>query len=141
VSQVDDPIAVRGLREFVRDLRKIDAELPKELRLGLNRGAELVAEWARPRIPAQSGKARRSIRATSTRTAAKVTGGGARVPYYPWLDFGGRVGRKRSVHRPFDKHGRAIFPGYTARRDEVQAEIAQALVEVARRAGFDVKEG
>lgn len=135
-----EPIQVRGLREFTRSLRQVDAELPKELRKALNVGADLVVSWARPRVPTKTGRARRSVRASSTRTAARVTGGGKRVPYYPWLDFGGRVGRRRSVVRPFERGGRYIYPGYVAQRDEIQDVIADGLISTARRAGFDVRE-
>lgn len=127
-----EPIRVRGLNEFVRNLRKIDKTLPKELKAGLNEAAGVVVQWAQPRVPmGATGKARRSVRAKSTARMAQVTGGGARVPYYPWLDFGGRVGRKRSVVRPFDKGGRYIYPGYAAKQDEVQALIVEALVRTA----------
>lgn len=136
-----EPIRIRGLAEFNRSLRKINTDLPKELRKALNKGAELVVEWAAPRVPSRSGKARRSVRASSTRTAARVTGGGPRVPYYPWLDFGGRVGRKRSVHRAFDGTGRYIYPGYHARQDEIYDELARVLVELAEAAGLDVTKG
>jgi hypothetical protein len=135
---MEEAIQVRGLTEFVRSLRKINTDLPRELRVALNVGANLVVDWAQPRVAHKSGKAARSVRASSTRTAARVTGGGARVPYYPWLDFGGRVGRKRSVHRAFLPGGRYIYPGYVARQDEVTDEVTRALVEVAQRAGFDV---
>lgn len=132
-----EAISIRGLQEFVRALRKVNTDLPKELRVALNQGADLVVEWARPRVPSRSGRARRSLRVSSTRTAARVTGGGARVPWYPWLDFGGRVGRKRSVHRAFLPSGRYIFPGYAARQDEVQDEVVRALLDLAERAGLN----
>jgi hypothetical protein len=138
---VIEPIQVRGLAEFNRSLRKINAELPKELRVALNKAAGIVAEKARVGVPRKSGRAAKSIRASSTRTAARVTGGSTRVSYYPWLDFGGKVGKKRSVHRAFLPGGRFIYPGYAAKRDEVQDEIAAALIKVAESAGFAVREG
>lgn len=136
-----DPIKITGLAEFNRALRQVDKDLPKVLRQALNTGAGLVVEWAQPRVPSKSGKARRSVRATSTRTAAKVTGGGTRVPYYPWLDFGGRVGRKRSVHRAFDASGRYIYPGYQARREEINQALVDELIAVADQAGLVIDDG
>lgn len=130
-----EPIKITGLAEFNRNLRKLNSDLPKVLRQAQNTGAQLVVDWAQPRVPSRSGKARRSVRASSTRTAARVTGGGARQPYYPWLDFGGRVGRKRAVHRAFLPGGRYIFAGYAARRDEVHDALTEALIEVAEQAG------
>ncbi len=136
-----DPIKITGLAEFNRSLRKINADLPKELRGALNTGAEVIVRWGQARIPTKSGKARKSLRASSTRTAARVTGGGARVPYYPWLDFGGKVGRKKSVKRAFLSNGRYIFAGYSANAEEIHETIVDALIEVAESAGVAVDKG
>jgi hypothetical protein len=130
-----EPIKITGLAEFNRNLRRLDSDLPKVLRQAQNKAAQLVVDWAQPRVPSRSGKARRSLRASSTRTETRITGGGARVPYYPWLDFGGRVGRKRSIHRAYLSGGRYIFAGYAARRDEVSQALVEALIEVADQAG------
>lgn len=136
-----EPIKIQGLAEFNRNLRKINSDLPKVLRAAQNTGAQLVVDWAQPRVPRESGAAARSVRATSTRVASKVTGGGARVPYYPWLDFGGRVGRKRSAHRAFDSSGRYIYPGFYANREEILAALTDALIKVADEAGVAVDRG
>ena len=135
-----DPIKIGGLVEFQRSLRQLDADLPKALRLAGNEAAGLVVGWARPRVPTKSGKAAGSVRATSSQREAKVSGGGARVPWYPWLDFGGSVGRKKSVHRPFLKEGRYIYPGYVRQKDEVQERLTAALIDVAKTAGLEVTE-
>lgn len=137
-----EPIKITGLAEFNRDLRKIDADLPKTLRQVQNLGAQLVVDWARPRVPlGATGRTRKSVRATSTRIVSKVTGGGARVPWYPWIDFGGRVGRKRSVARPFDKNGRYIYPGYHANREAIRKALYDGLVATAEGAGVAVDRG
>lgn len=136
-----EPIKITGLAEFNRSLRRVNTDLPKALRLAQNQGADLVVAWARPRVPERSGKARASVRASSTRTASRVSGGSARVPWYPWLDFGGRVGRMRSVHRAFLPGGRYIYPGYVASRDEIARILLTALTDLARDAGFEVTDG
>lgn len=135
-----DPIKVEGLAEFSRNLRRLDSELPKGLRLAGNEAAELVVGWARARVARKTGAAAGTVRASSTRTEARVTGGSKRRSYYPWLDFGGRVGRKRSVARPFIKEGRYIYPGFTRQRDEVHARLVKSLLRVAQDAGMDVTE-
>jgi hypothetical protein len=133
-------IGIEGLAEFSRNLRKLDSELPKALRLALNEAADLVVDEARPGIPSRSGRAKRSVRKASTRTAVRVRGGGARAPYYPWLDFGGRVGKGRSIERPFLKEGRYIYAGYFRLRDtgQFQETLAAALLKVAAQAGVAV---
>lgn len=136
-----DPIKITGLAEFNRNLRKLDADLPKGLRLAGNAAGQLVVDWAVPRVPtgpARGGHASSSIKTKSTRTEARVSGGGNRYPYYPWLDFGGRVGRKRSVRRQFMKSGRYIFEGYAQRYQDVQGALLRALLNVARDAGIEV---
>jgi hypothetical protein len=133
-----DPIHVQGLREFQTSLKRLDSDMPKVLRLGLNSVADVVVDVARPRVASQSGRARGSVRAKSTRTAVRVAGGGKRVPYYGWLDYGGKVGRSRSVVRPFKKEGRYLYPAYYATRDDIPRLLEDALVDTARQAGLEV---
>lgn len=131
-------IKIDGLAEFSRNLRKLDSELPKALRIAMNAAADIVVDAARAKVPRRTGRAARSIRPQSTRTAVRVTAGGRRVPYYPWLDFGGRVGRGRAIRRPFYSDGRYIYPAYHANREEFTAVLEQALLDVARQSGVEV---
>lgn len=132
------PIKIVGLKEFSRNLRKMDSDLPKGLRLANNEAGQIVVEWAKSHIPKRSGKAAGSIKAKSTRTMARVTAYGSKVPYGPWLDFGGAVGRNNSVKRPFLKEGRYIYPGLTENYEEIHEVLVKALLEVARSAGVVV---
>lgn len=136
-----EPITIKGLTEFSRNLRKLDNELPKALRLAANEAGEIVVKYARPKVasgPAKGGHASSSIKAKSTRTSARVSAGGNRYPYYAWLDFGGRVGRGKRTVRPFLRTGRYMFKGYTENRDEVRTKLLEALIGVARSAGVEV---
>lgn len=135
---MSDAIRITGLAEFSRNLKKLDADLPKALRVALNEAADVVVDYARPRIPKRSGRAQRSLKARSTRTEVRVSAGGNRAPYYPWLDFGGRVGRNRSVQRPFLKEGRYIYAGYFAKRKEFTEVLEAALLKTAEAAGVAV---
>lgn len=133
-------LTVRGLSEFSRDLRQLDNELPKALRLVLNDVAEQFIGEVRPHIPRRTGAARASLKPRSSRTQVRVSVGGRRAPYYPWLDFGGRVGKNRSVKRPFLKHGRYIYNAYFKNRDsgKFQEALEKGLLDVARQAGIEV---
>lgn len=135
-----DAIKVDGLAQFVRDLKKLDDELPKMVRLANNEAANLVIRRAVPTIPKRSGRAARSVQARSTRTAVRVAEGGNRAPYMPWLDFGGKVGRNHSVRRPFLKKGRYIYRAYGELRDsgEFQRVMTAGLLDVAASAGIEV---
>lgn len=134
-----EPIKIEGWAEFNRNVRKIDGDLPKMLRLVANEGANIVVEWARPRVPSDSGRASRSLKARSTRTEARVQGGSKSAPYYPWLDFGGRVGRKGAVHREFIKEGRYIYAGLAANNEAVHQALLGGLLDVVRSAGIEVE--
>lgn len=133
-------IQIVGLREFGRDLKKVDGELPKAIRLALNESADLVVKGAKPQFPVMRGKASGSVKAASTRTMARVAMGGGRAPHAPWLDFGGSVGKNNSVKRPYKKDGRYVYPTYRKLRDsgEFEAVMGEALADVARRAGIEV---
>lgn len=132
-------IEVVGLRHFSKQLRTMDAELPKQLRIANNAVAQIVVDGARPKVPTRKGRARKSIKAKSTRTAVRVSAGGKRVPYYGWLDFGGSTGIKRRVRRPFFEEGRFIYPSYSENRDEVYRAMENALAVVARQAGLELE--
>jgi len=135
-----DLIRVEGLAEFARKLKRLDAQLPKALRLALNQAADVIVETAQPQVPTRSGRARASIRSRSTRTLARVSAGGDQAPYYAWLDFGGRVGPDRSIERPFFKEGRYLYGAYFAKKrsGEFPTILRKSLLQVARAAGFEV---
>src|SRR5574342_787900 len=131
-----EAIKIDGLAQFSRNLRKLDADLPKALRIALNDAADVIVDYARPRIPKRTGRAASTLKSRSTRTAVRVSAGGRRAPWYPWLDFGGKVGRNRSVERAFIKEGRYIYKGYFAKRDEFSEVLTRSLLDVARQAGI-----
>lgn len=128
-------LKIDGLAELRRAFAKAgQVEQRKELAVGLKAAAEVVARDAQGRVPSRTGRARSAIRATSGGNRAFVVGGKAAVPYYGWLDFGGRVprtGNARSVG-PWSgagkgpAKGRFIYPAF----DDRQMQVA-ALVETA----------
>lgn len=135
---VADPIRIEGLREFIRAVKSADADLPKAVRLAGNAAADIVVRAAKPRVPRRSGRAAGSIRARSTQSEARVASGGARAPYMPWLDFGGRVGRNHATRRPFIKRGRYVWAAFADRIPQIQEAMTESLSDVARRAGLEV---
>ncbi len=134
-----EAVRVEGLKEFVRGLKGIDRGLAKAVRVVFNDAADIVVTDARPHVPTRSGKARASVKARSTQTAARIVGGGNRAPYYPWLDFGGRVGRRKSVKRPFLTDGRYIYAAYNRHKGEFVEKMSEGLVDVARQAGIEIE--
>lgn len=133
-----DPIKISGLVEFQRALKDIGDGAQKQLRIVFNQVAETVAAGARRRVPSKTGKARGSVKVASSQREAIVKAGGARVPWYPWLDFGGRVGIHKSVSRPFVQSGRYLYPAYDANRATIWPALEQGLVDLVQSAGLEV---
>lgn len=133
-----DPIKVVGLNEFRKGLRGMDRGLPKGVRVALNEAADILIDATRPKIPKRTGAAAASLKAQSTQSVARVAVGGTKAPYYPWLDFGGRVGKRKSVVRPFIKKGRYIFPTLDEQRDNIQDAMLKALAQLAETNGVEV---
>jgi len=131
-------IEITGIREFQASLRRMDADLPKQLRIALNQASQLVIDKARPEVPTRSGAARASLKVRSSQREARVAAGGRKAPYYPFLDFGGHVGRGKSVSRPFYKEGRYIYPSLRKNREEITKVMADALADLAKNAGLEV---
>lgn len=125
-------IQVRGLRELRAALRDVDKTLGPELRKGLNEVAEVVLDTARPLVPTRSGKARASLKAGSTEKAVQIKAGGTKAPYWGWLDFGGKVGRSKSVRRPFITEGRFIYPSLRKRRDDIEEKFYEVIDRVTK---------
>lgn len=133
---------------FVRALKKVDRELPKQFRRRLYKIAKVVSTTARQRMNFKhpSGRAEKSVKPRATQKGASIEGGGERVPYYPWLDFGGSVGRGHrpgigwsgSVKRLSPPGGRYIYPAIAKHRDDTVRELVDAVEDSARRAGFKV---
>lgn len=135
---VIEPIKVEGLVEFQRALKQMDGESQKKLRVVLNTVGDSIAQGAARRVPTRTGAARASLRASSSQREARVSGGSRKVPYYGWLDFGGAVGKDKSVKRRFITAGRYIYPTLSANRDSITKALDKALTDLARDAGLKV---
>ena len=131
-------IDIQGIRQFQRQLRQMEGGLHKKIRVALNSAAEIVVRYAKPKVARRSGTAAASLKVRSTQREAAVAAGGARAPYYPWLDFGGRTGPNRSVQRAFISEGRYIYPTVRERGEEIAAAGQTALNELAAEAGLEV---
>lgn len=136
-----DAIRIEGLREFQAGLKRLDGESQKMLRVVFNDAAEIIADDARRRVPVRTGKARASVKAQSGQREARVVGGGTRVRWYPWLDFGGRVGRGGAVRHRYIADGRYMYPAWRRNRDEVHDALEAGVKKVIRSVGWDVTDG
>jgi hypothetical protein len=132
-------IEIRGLAELQRSLKAIDGQSQKKLRLVLNKSVEVISEGVQRLVPMDSGSARASVKNRSTQREARIRAGGNKAPYYPWLDFGGSVGRSNSVKRAFFKNGRYLYPTFDRRRAWFYNEMGKGLTKLIEESGLDVK--
>ena len=86
-------VQIDGLKPLARNLKKVHADLPKEMRKIHLRLAEPIAAEARSRAPTRTGRMANSIRPNATPTTASVSMG-ARLPYpyAPIVHYGGYPG-------------------------------------------------
>lgn len=120
-------VEVRGLREFRRDLRRIDADLPKGITRALKDAAEIVADEARDRAPIRSGRLKGSIRSFTAGDRAGVRVNARRrsagypsgYPYPKRIEYG-------DLSRPF------LRPALRARAREVAERMERVVDDVAR---------
>lgn len=100
-------VTLRGDDEQRSDLATAKARFLKgvpDLMESLSQEVETKAR-GRARRGSLTGQSANSIRAMGPQVSA-----GSGVPWYNFADFGGRVGRNKSVSRPFIKGGRWLFP-------------------------------
>lgn len=132
-------IDVEGVVEFQRAVKQLDADAGKRMRLVQNDAANIVIDYARPRIPTKSGRARASLKASSSQRESRVSLGGNRAPHTPWLDFGGEGPGGRPARRPFITRGRYLFPALDVKRDEFVETMTAGMVALARDVGWEVE--
>jgi hypothetical protein len=132
-------INIKGIRELQRALKTADSNLPKQLRVALNKASNEVIDYAQGVMPRKTGRAVGSLKARSSQREARVGLGGKRAPHAPWLDFGGQ-GRVagRPAPRPFRKEGRYVYRGLELRRDRITEIMNDGLHELAREAGLEM---
>lgn len=133
---VDLQIRVEGLKALRKALNDASEGAGRELGQVGKRAADIVADTAASRVPVLTGTARASVRSVVSQGGGGVRAGGAKAAYYAWLDFGGRVGRNKSVVRDRVPGGRYIFPALAERRDDVLDQYEQAVNELLRRVGL-----
>lgn len=130
-------VAVTGLREVVKGLKAVSDDNNKELKDAFKQIAEEIAQDIRPKVPIKSGRARASIVPRGYQNSPAIAFGGKRAKHMPWLEFGGTLPRGQT--RPFISGGRYVFPTIKEKRPEIAEKAEQALLDVARKAGFEVR--
>jgi hypothetical protein len=145
---VEAKVEFRGIKELVAGFRAIDANLPKAMRGEFLVVAGQIAGVVAGVFPhGATGRAAGSVKPRAGVKGAGIAIGGAAAPYAPWLDYGGTVGKGHrpgvggsgSVKRPFLREGRYLYPTIVAQHDVIAAAAGDAIVKVAKAAGFVTK--
>lgn len=127
-------VEIDGLREIMRDLKRLDPAVNKALRGRLRNAVKKVIDDAQRRAPKKSGKLARMIKPSVTNKGAALA---SKAPHARIHEFGGRhmvFGHKdRWVFQPAQPH---IFPAARAGREEVRQESLAALDDAMREVGF-----
>ena len=112
-----EAIRIEGLVKLSRELKKLETQLPKELRKVSKAAAEIVAADSRTKVPVLTGRLQRQIKAAATQKGGQVRVTG--VPYAAPIHFGWRKHHIRP--NPF------IYHALDARRGEVIATFEKGL--------------
>ena len=117
-------VEVVGLRPLLRDLRKFEPDVYKELRLGLKEAGHIVAQEA----------------AKNAETLYKVRTGNLRDKIKPAVRQDGVYVRAKSKHRGYDYPGRLEFtkrpfaePALHAKVNEARDAIDESIGRALRR--------
>jgi hypothetical protein len=136
-------VHIDGLKDIQAKLRSLDPALAKELKDVNLSVADMVADIARAKVPVgKTGRARASVKAKGEQRFAVVKGGGAKAPYYGFLDFGNKVhhgagvGRGDSAPRRFVPGGRFIYPTVGTHRSKIVNEYVIMLGQLLDKAGL-----
>ncbi len=132
----DTTIRIEGLTELRRTFRKVSKDLPKELNKELKGISAKIASRTAAKVPRLTGRAASSV---VPRSGGAIAVGGTKAPHYPWLDFGGRVGRGKSISRPVIPGGRYLYPTIQEERDSIIEEVNDVLMRLAKAAGFETR--
>jgi hypothetical protein len=143
---------VEGLIAMKKAFRLAHDGTQKAIQRRLKDVATLVASEVAGRVPVRSGRAASSVRALATQESASVAAGGAKAPYYAFLDFGGSTGRGHvagaadsgSVKREWygkggsgTGEGRYLYPAIRDMSEVIASETGEAIHEALHDAGFE----
>jgi len=82
-------IRIKGLDEFRKELRGLTDKGPLGMLKDANyKVASFVVSSAAPRMAGRSSRAAASMRASKAAQAARITAGGAKVPWFGGVEFG-----------------------------------------------------
>jgi hypothetical protein len=125
------PIHVEGLREFKRDIKRLEPEVAKDLRKDIAKAAGIVAAEASANAVRVTGAYARSIRPYVTARGVSV---GSRLPQAGVLHFGGTI-RPRGVPITFPARP-VVSEALDRNTDRIVDALGDAVEVAAERLGW-----
>jgi hypothetical protein len=137
-------IQVDGLKQMLRDVRKIERELPKEMRQHLMPISQRVMSQATQRAQSLGGvqrhAVRRGLRAGATQNTAWIKLLGTKEPTIFGAEFGGG---RRSTTRQFPPWrgsgggaGYFVYPTIRGMSGDISNDLEDGVKALLRSAGF-----
>jgi hypothetical protein len=131
----DEKVRVEGLASFLREIKAIDAELPKAVQKANKDIAELIAGKTASAFSGGIGAAPKvaaTVKAFAQQRQAGVQFGGG-LPYAMGVEFGSE---QYSQFQPWRGNagnaGYYLYPTIRANRDEIVDHVERAINEVTR---------
>jgi hypothetical protein len=144
---------IREAQKLLRELGDVDEQ--REFKAALAWAADKVAIDAKRRVPVRTGRARRAIKSSVSKTQAQVYVNKRNPEYYGWLDFGSRTPNRVRVNRtgaggsvtrrigPWANsgkgpaQGRFLYPALEAQRAGVNQIMRDAIDRITERIAND----
>lgn len=122
-------LEIKGLREFRRDVRRLDSDADKELRKELKAAGDTVLRGAD--VPTRSGALKRSLRISVTAKGVSIY---SNLPQAPVLHWGGEIS-PRGVPIRFPRT--EFLSGALDRgADRLVEDISDSVERAAKRTGW-----
>lgn len=122
-------IEVQGLKDLRRDLRKVDKEAVKELRITIRDASRIVAKEASTLAPSRTGALAGAYRGTTSGTKGIVRN---RLLYSRFIEFGFHPGGGSRLVPGQEPIGRAL----ENREQDVIEALGDGIDKAAKRSGW-----
>jgi hypothetical protein len=128
---IEPQVDVQGIREFRRDLKRLQPDIDRELRGDIREAGGKVLPVARAFAPTLTGELARSIRLSVTQRGVSIY---STLPQAPVLHWGGEIS-PRGVPITFPRT-EFISEAVERQADELLDDIGDGVERAARKTGW-----
>jgi hypothetical protein len=129
-----DKIEIEGLKDFARELRRLDKAWGKELRTASKDAADIAADATRSSFASRGGvapKVAASVKVLAQQRGASIRIGGDRYPYAMGSNFGSK---RYAQFPPVASPDYSLYKSIRAKRPEVVDAFGDAIDRLVKRA-------